>query len=83
MKLTFIATIHLPVDLPKGLSGIKQDLVYKPVTDTCTVRQWCLTDEKLLDSLSKKGLTLPIILTNNFLFLLEKKVKNYSEQKFL
>lgn len=60
-------------DLPKGLSGIKQDLVYKPVTDTATVRQWCLTDEKLLDSLSKKGLSLPDHFNEEFLISLRKK----------
>ncbi len=54
-------------DLPKGLQEIKQDLVYKPVTDTATVRQWCLTDEKLLSSLNKKGLSLPKHFNEDFL----------------
>lgn len=46
-------------DLPKGLSGIKQDLIYKSVTDTATVRQWSLQDKNLLVSLSNKGIRLP------------------------
>lgn len=60
-------------DLPKELSGIKQDLVYRPVTDTSTVRQWCLTDEKLLSSLSRKGLSLPVHFNEEFLTNLRER----------
>lgn len=62
-------------DLPKGLSGIKQDLVYRPVTDTATVRQWSLTDEKLVTSLDKKGLSLPVNFNEDFLINLREKGK--------
>lgn len=59
-------------DVPKGLPGIKQDLLYKPVTDSASVRQWCITDEKLLDSLSKKGLSLPDHFNEEFLISLRE-----------
>lgn len=59
-------------DLPKGFSG-KQDLFYKPVTDIATVRQWCLTDERLLKSLSEKGLNLPIHFNEDFLLSLKER----------
>lgn len=70
-------------DPPKGLPKIKQDLIYKPVTDTATVRQWCLTDETFLNSLSKKGLALPNHFNGEFLFSLRERGKKYLEQKFL
>lgn len=60
-------------DLPKEFSAIKQDLVYKSVTDTFSVREWCLTDEKLLESLSKKKLTLPSHFNEEFLTSLREK----------
>lgn len=53
--------------LPKDLSGINLDLVYKSVTDTSTVRQWSLDDKNLLDSLSNKGIKLPEEFNGQFL----------------
>ncbi len=44
---------------PTGEQNITEDLLYKSVTDTCTVRQWSLRDANLIDSLAQKGLTLP------------------------
>lgn len=38
---------------------IEQDLMYKAVTDSLTVRQWDLTDKKLIESLAKKNIALP------------------------
>lgn len=60
-------------DLPEGASGIQQDLVYKPVTDTATVRQWCLTDDKLLNSLAQKQLSLPSHFNEDFCQTLREK----------
>ncbi len=60
-------------DLPKGVSRVEQDLVYKPVTDTATVRQWGVTDEKFLVSLSNKGLSLPGHINEEFLMSLREK----------
>lgn len=59
-------------ELPKGLSAVKQDLVYKPVTDTASVRQWSLKDEKLIDSLAKKNLKLPEHFNDEFLSSLKQ-----------
>ncbi len=44
---------------PKGLSKINEDLVYKSVTDTATLRQWSLSDENLFNWLAGKKLALP------------------------
>lgn len=60
-------------DLPAGFSTVKQDLLYKSVTDSATVRQWCLTDENLLNRLSKKGLSLPDHFNDGFLSDLKEK----------
>ena len=37
--------------------------------------RWCLTDEKLLDSLNKKGLKLPAHFNEDFLYSLRKNDK--------
>ncbi len=60
-------------DLPEGISGIKQDLIYKPVTDIATVRQWSLDDKKLISYLAKKGLKLPDHFNETFLNDIRKK----------
>ncbi len=44
---------------PNEISEIKQDLIYKAVTDSATVRQWSLNDKNLLRYLAKKNLNLP------------------------
>jgi hypothetical protein len=60
-------------NLAKGLSDIEQDLVYKSVSETATIRQWSLTDEILLKDLSKKGLHLPTHFDEEFLRSLREK----------
>jgi hypothetical protein len=60
-------------DISNKYSEINKDLAYKPVSDTFTVRQWSLTDEKLLKSLSKKGLALPREFTAEFIDSLKQK----------
>jgi hypothetical protein len=45
--------------LPKDLPNIKQDLLYKAVADTGTVRQWAVNDQNLINSLQQKDLILP------------------------
>lgn len=54
-------------NLTKAGSQIKQDLLYKPVTDFATVRQWSLDDKKFIHLLNKKGLTLPGHFNEDFL----------------
>lgn len=46
-------------DHPNNLLDIEQDLIYRSVTDTITVRQWSLTDKNLLNWLDKKGVNIP------------------------
>lgn len=52
---------------------IEQDLIYKPVADAMTVRQWAVTDKKLLSLLAQKGLSLPSHFNKPFLDDLRKK----------
>lgn len=54
-------------NLSAGLSPSSQDLVYRAVSDTAALRQWSLTDQKLLDELSKKGLSIPKHFDEDFL----------------
>lgn len=58
---------------PQALCEVKQDLIYKPVTDTRTVRQWSLTDSNLLSQLEKKDIHLPNQFSNEFLLDLREK----------
>lgn len=62
-------------DTPREKTSIiKQDLLYKPVTDpTGTVRQWSLNDKNLLNRLSDKGLHLPSHFNEAFLQDLRSK----------
>ena len=41
--------------------NVKQDLVYKAVSDTATVRQWALDDRKLKENLEQKNIPFPSI----------------------
>lgn len=70
---TFYHTSFVTGELSKKLSPITQDLIYKSVTDTMTVRQWKLSDPRLLDVLSQKGLTIPAIFDHGFLANLKEK----------
>lgn len=67
----------------KGTCEIKQDLVYKSVTDTCTVKQWAVTDPNLIESLAKKNLKLPTDFTASFLHDLKKKNQKIFGAEFL
>jgi hypothetical protein len=46
---------------------IKQNLIYKPVTDSASVRQWSLDDPNLLKSLADKNLHIPVHFNATFL----------------
>lgn len=60
-------------EISKNASEVKQDLIYKSVTDTATVRQWSLSDQNLVNWLDKKHLKLPSYFTEAFLYDLRKK----------
>jgi hypothetical protein len=71
-------------ELPKGIiSEVKQDLVYKSVTDTSTVRQWSLSDQNLVNWLGKKKLKLPNHFTETFLNDLRKNYQKIFGAEFL
>lgn len=58
--------------LKEGLMGIKQDVIYKSVTDTGAIRQWCLTDEKFSYNLAQKCI-IPPQCNEKFLYSLREK----------
>jgi hypothetical protein len=60
-------------EVSKELSAVKQDLIYKSVSDTATVRQWSLDDKNLLNGLNEKALKVPILFNEAFLEGLRKK----------
>lgn len=59
-------------DAPAKVSGFTKDLVYKPVADSSTLRQWALDDDKLLSHLAKKGLKLPTDFDKEYLLSLRE-----------
>ncbi len=70
-------------DVPKGISAVNQDLIYKSVTDTATIRQWSLTDRNLLNWLAKKGLKLPGHFNGAFLSNIKEKGQKISGAEVL
>lgn len=60
--------------LPKGLRAqVKQDLMYKSVTDSVSVRQWDPKAEKFVEALSTKQLSLPTHINEEYLSAMRKK----------
>jgi hypothetical protein len=77
-------------ELPQGISDpsklnkpLTEDLLYKPVTDTSSLRQWSVTDQNLLNRLDKKGLALPSYINAVFLKNLREKRQKIFGAEFL
>jgi hypothetical protein len=63
-------------DPPRLTNPIKQDLLYKPVTDTLyVVSQWAFNDELLLHTLGKKDIHFPEKYTESYLQKLKEENK--------
>ena len=71
--------------LPQVVScDFEQDLLYKSVSETATIRQWSVTDQNLVNWLGKKGLALPKeILQEAFLSNLRDKGHKIFGAEFL
>lgn len=60
-SLAYRHVSFITATLPTESPHVKQDLVYKAVSDTATVRQWALDDQKLRENLEQKNISLPNI----------------------
>ncbi len=67
---------------PTG-TKVTQDLVYKPVSDVFSVREWSLQDPRFLESLSRKGLCIPSHFNQQFLDSLRVKNEKIFASEFL
>jgi hypothetical protein len=59
-----------------GQAEIMRDLIYKPVTDIFAVREWSLTNQKLLNFLNMKGLSIPKHFDEDFLRSMRRAGQN-------